>query len=399
MALNFSAFGEKDKTTGKFTMVDRVETLTLGGVTSGEAFGFPKQEQPVVAPIVPEPIEKKRSVFDIIKSQFEPTGYLGKETWKNVLGIGGVPSTLVETVKRSPLLFPVEGIPGEVKKAFEPTGYLGKETLKYLPETIPTVVKAQQKAIEETIVPMQLINALDKVTGISKKVDELKWNIVKKIAPIKGETVEQVENRRAEAIKQATVEQEAIKKIRTEYPIINMTGQFAGEIANLYTFSQIFAPVSVAIAKAITPAQFVAHPLLATFATSYPSAALSFGSMNLLRETAIEIENKRFDPMKLTEEFSKGFAYGVGATAISTVVAGARIPSPKIGYQPQALTSPQRIFGSALGGGTLTTLEKLLVNHRITKEDIPDIAKSATLFAIFELINGEATARIYNTRL
>jgi hypothetical protein len=385
MALNLSAFENKKTTTGgTFAMRDKVQTLTLGGVTSGEAFGFPKSTTAAPSPVVQAPaIAKKESIF-------APTGYLGKETWKQMLGIGERPSALKETVA---------GIPKAVKEAFEPTGYLGKETLKYLPETLPIASKVVEKAVKGAFLPTKLIGALDKVTGISKKVDELKWNIEKKVAPIVGMTAEQVEKKRMAAIQQTTKEQEEMSKMATRYPVLNMTGQFAAEIGNLYVFSQIFAPVSAKIASLITPEEFIAHPLLSTFVTNYPSAALSFGSMNLLRETATEIENKQFSPFKLTEEFSKGFAYGTGASLISTLVSGARIPSIQTGYQPQPLTTPQRIFGSALGGGALTTLEKLLVNHKLTVDDVPDIAKSATLFAIFEAINGEESARIYNARV
>lgn len=331
---------------------------------------------------------EKLSFTQKVKSVFEPTGYLGSETWKQMLGVGERSSTLYETAVKKPIQAVKEYMQPAPGK---PIGMFSIPTLKELPaafkEAKYTAPSAFLSSAADKFIPYRFAKLVDEKLG--KYIDKLTNPLGTAIGTVLRKagvriTPEQITKW---APKAAELDQfiSKVEEIKKTQPIINMGGQLLGDMANIALISKVFAPISPAISKALPPVtQFPTTWDLALrrFITYAPQAATTFGSIKILEEGARQIEEGKFSPTKLLSEGLKGVTWG-------TLTAGTHVLP----------TAAQRIVGAVFVGSGWTTIETLIKNKQITVNDIPAIVQSGALSAAFEWINSKSVTEAYENEL
>lgn len=156
---------------------------------------------------------------------------------------------------------------------------------------------------------------------------------------------------------------------------INVAG-FASDMAIL---NALTAPISVKISSKLAPSFKYLHPIATRVITEVPVEALRFATRGGLYETANELADGKFSPIKIMKEMTKegvrGAWFGLGRT----------IPSSAIGIT----------LGGGISLGGWTAIEKLYKNGKITRQDIPDIALNTALGMALAAIGSKQTADAY----
>jgi len=159
---------------------------------------------------------------------------------------------------------------------------------------------------------------------------------------------------------------------------INVVG-FASDMAMLKVLT---APISVKISSELAksiPSFGYLHPVATRVMTEVPLEALRFATRGGLYETANELADGKFSPIKIMKEMTKegvrGAWFGLGRT----------IPSSAFGI----------ILGGGVSLGGWTAIEKLYKNGKITRQDIPEIALNTALGMALAAIGSKQTADAY----
>ncbi len=280
----------------------------------------------------------------------------------------------------------------EIKDSF---GERYGERIPALIKEQPDILRASVSMAGEAFLPTKWFNALDTRFGITDKLREIDKSATKKIEETKKSVglsyiaPEEIDKIYQETVDRYIQEKERIEAIKDKNPAARAVAHFGGELMNFAMIMSIFSAASPAAQKSLMKTEWGASlsrsrwgsVLLRTLSSS-ASLVPTLSTTGLLREAAEQIEEGQFSPTGMLSEMAKGGLQGV---LLATAHA---MP-----------TNPWRIGTAGMFGASWTTLETLIKNKQVTKDDIPSIATNAVLWMAFEAINSIGMTRAYESEL
>ena len=274
-------------------------------------------------------------------------------------------------------------------------------TIKRLPEVWkedePAILKAVSDTVLEATSIKKIFSFVDKKLGITnflRKADREFDRQTMELAKKKGISSEEIEKGREKIAIEIENERKRVAEIKEKNPTAMAVASFSGELLDMSMLISATSAVTAPIAPATKGLLARKIPMFAkqyptkTAATllrilSYaPQSATTFGAVEAIREGANQMEKGQFSPTKLIGATLRGIGWG---TAVAV---------------PHALPMAyMRIGGAGVVGGSWTTVETLIKNKQITKEDVPAIMRTAAVLMLFEAINSRSVSRAYQNEL
>ena len=272
-----------------------------------------------------------------------------------------------------------------------------KETLEHLPtlKEQPKLIASSISMAAEKFLPTRLYKSLDTRFHITDKLVEADKAIVQKSQSLQKAlglnylSQEHVDSIFEELTDEYSQFSEEIGEIKEKNPTARAVAHFGGELMNFAMISRIFAGATPVVQKSLMKTKLgtslsqsmwglTTLRAISSAASSVPTHA----TVRSLEEAADQIAEGEFSPTRILGAMARG---GLQGALLATAHA---LP-----------TNPWRIGTAGLFGGSWVTLETLIKNGQVTKEDIPSIAKNAVLWMAFEAINSIGLTRAYESEL